>query len=240
MAEKTPAPLSGRKVAIATPLHDGRFAYQYVMALLPSFRLLRDLGAEPELKVMAFASLITQARNEMCAEFWRSDATDMVFIDSDIGWRPGDLVRLLLHPVPVVAGVYQRKSAKLDFTVAFADGGRVTRDPDTRLIAADRVGAGFLRIRRDAMAQMIDAYTDLAYRYRPSGGGEDRDACALFDTALTNGRYVGEDFAFCDRWRALGGTVWVDPEIALQHIGSHVYDATLMQALSPSKGKGKG
>jgi hypothetical protein len=231
-------PLAGRKVSIATPLGDGKFVYQYVVALLPSFRLLRDLGAEPELKVMAFASLITQARNEMVADFWRSDATDMVFIDADIGWNPPDLVRLLLHPVPVVAGVYPRKSDKLDFTVAFGDGGRVTRDGKTGLIAADRVGAGFLRMSRAAIGQLREANPDLMYTYKPHGSREQLEACALFDTALTDGRYVGEDFAFCDRWRAIGGTVWVDPEISLQHIGSRTFDASLKQALTPSKPAG--
>ena len=30
---------------------------------------------------------------------------------------------------------------------------------------------------------------------------------------------MSEDFAFCDRWRALGGTVWVDLTLGLNHTG---------------------
>lgn len=33
--------------------------------------------------------------------------------------------------------------------------------------------------------------------------------------------HAGEDFAFCDRWRALGGEVWVDLTEGVNHVGSY-------------------
>ena len=44
---------------------------------------------------------------------------------------------------------------------------------------------------------------------------------ALFDTmidALT-GEYLSEDYAFCKRWRAIGGEIWVDLQSKLTHVG---------------------
>ena len=59
-------------------------------------------------------------RNKLVAKFLASQHTDMLFIDSDLAWSAADLLKLLACDVPLVAGVYQRKSlTKLDFTVKF-------------------------------------------------------------------------------------------------------------------------
>ena len=80
------------------------------------------------------------------AETWL-DFTDLVFIDSDVVWQPADLMRLLAWPVPLVAGVYQRKSSKLDFAVKF--GTKIGARGE--LVTAERAGPGFMRIRRDCL-----------------------------------------------------------------------------------------
>jgi hypothetical protein len=35
------------------------------------------------------------------------------------------------------------------------------------------------------------------------------------------GIYLSEDFAFCHRWRALGGKIWLDTASKLTHTGAH-------------------
>jgi hypothetical protein len=50
---------------------------------------------------------------------------------------------------------------------------------------------------------------------------------AFFDTMIdpeTN-RYLSEDYAFCRRWQKLNqdNKVWLDPSIALDHVGNHVF-----------------
>ena len=34
-----------------------------------------------------------------------------------------------------------------------------------------------------------------------------------------NGAYVSEDYAFCRRWRNLGGEIWLDLDSRLTHTG---------------------
>ena len=48
---------------------------------------------------------------------------------------------------------------------------------------------------------------------------------AFFDTSITeiSKRYLSEDYTFCRRWQKLGGEIWLDPEIKLNHIGHHVF-----------------
>ena len=43
--------------------------------------------------------------------------------------------------------------------------------------------------------------------------------------------YLSEDYAFCRRWRDLGGDIWADFEARLTHVGHTAYSGSLLQAL---------
>lgn len=217
-----------RHALIGTPTLDGTVHVAYLQSLLGTQRLLLEKRWQFSMRFILQESLVMRARNLLVADFMDSDASDLIMIDADIGWHAPDVLKLLRHDVPVVAGVYQRKSeTKLDFTVKFPPG-NVQRDPQSHLLKAERVGTGFLRLRRDALETMIAKYPDLEYR-----DASGRILHCLFDTSLANGRFCGEDFTFCDRWRAIGGDVWVDPDIRLSHIGSKTFDKSLWDALRP-------
>ena len=44
-----------------------------------------------------------------------------------------------------------------------------------------------------------------------------------FDTSIREGRYMSEDWNFCENWRDLGGKVWLDTKVQLGHTGSYMY-----------------
>jgi hypothetical protein len=46
---------------------------------------------------------------------------------------------------------------------------------------------------------------------------------------LKNGEFCGEDYTFCDRWRAIDGKVWVDKDIALRHVGTTTHTGSLRE-----------
>ncbi len=215
---------------IGTPCYDGSLGVGYVRSLIDTERALRGAGIPLGMHFTVQNSLITHARNEVVAAFLASDATDLLFIDSDIAWQASDVLRLLRYDAPMVAGVYRRKTEAASYVVRFPDRESVTRDRETGLVQASRVGAGFLRLRRDALERMVEAYADL--RYRPDGADEDTPPHhALFDTAMIDGTFCGEDWTFCARWRAIGGTVWVDPAIPLVHVGRAEFAGRLADAL---------
>ena len=56
-----------------------------------------------------------------------------------------------------------------------------------------------------------------------------------------SGRYLSEDYAFCRRWRDIGGKIWVDLQCKLLHLGQHNFrgfwffdKARVTQALAES------
>ena len=46
---------------------------------------------------------------------------------------------------------------------------------------------------------------------------------ALFDTMIDEGRYLSEDYTFCRRWQRMGGKIYVDPNIILDHVGTYTF-----------------
>ena len=212
---------------IATPSLDGQVSVHYTGALVRTMALLARQGRHAEIGFEIGNSLIADARNKLVSRFLASDASDLVFIDSDLSWSAEDLLRLLSHPQPFVAGVYQRKSrTKIDFAVKF--GPAISMDAGG-LMEVERVGTGFMRLRRDALERMIAAHPE--WRLRNPSVPDDPNFHALFDTTIVDGQFIGEDFTFCDRWRALGGRVLVDPSINFAHHGSAAFDEPLLKYL---------
>ena len=213
---------------IATPCLDGNVNAHYAASLVRSVTVLQQRGwRSPQIDFEIGNSLIADARNKLVARFLASDASDLVFIDSDLSWSAEDLLRLASIDAPFVAGVYQRKSrAKIDFAVKF--GPAIGLDAQ-RLMAVERVGTGFMRLRRDCLEAMVAAHPDLRLKH-PSNPA-DGHFHALFDTRIVDGEFIGEDFTFCDRWRAIGGQVLIDPAINLSHHGAAANDEPLLKYL---------
>jgi hypothetical protein len=214
-----------QKVFIATPVNEPKLVIGYVQSLLSTQLALRHAGIKSEIVFETQCSLVIAGRNSLVADFLASDATDMVFIDSDISWKPEDLIRLLQHPVPVVAGIYRKKAPEPIFAVEFENPNSIESNAKTGLLKATGVATGFLRLRRDCLEAMVKAYPEL--KITSSG----QEQYALFDTMLQNGQMVSEDYTFCRRWTAIGGTIWVDPSIDLGHHGMTGYSGSFLSAL---------
>lgn len=210
-----------RSVLIATPVgNDLRVVALYALSLVGWTRALSAAGIESEVHLALSVSLLVEARNKILDQFMNSRHTDLMLIDSDISGPDDAVLRLVQHPVPFVAVPYRRKSSRgPDFLVNFS--GKPERDKDNGLFAADTVGAGFMRLRRQAITTMMKAYPDLTYTQNG------RSCVGLFDTRILNNGFQGEDYVFCERWRAIGETLWLDLDIPLRHWGMGSFGGTV-------------
>ena len=166
------------------------------------------------------------------------DATDLVMIDSDVGWEPGGLNKLLTHDVDLVAGAYPKREDPITFMFRSArdDGQALMGAPETGLIEVWGMPGGFMRIRRSAVERMVAHYgPELTALCNTSPGGS---VCRLFDPywirTPTGNRVLAEDYAFCQRWRDIGGQIFMDASISMAHIGSKAFAGQLGQWMQTS------
>jgi|WetSurMetagenome_2_1015567.scaffolds.fasta_scaffold19130_4 hypothetical protein len=233
-------------VWLAIPSYTGQVHLATMRSLLVDALGLIEHGWRFSLIDESGNALIAHCRAIMLAQFLASDATDIVMIDFDVAWEQGALVSLLERKADFVAGVYPHRVDPESYSVRWlpdADGrGLVARNPETGepqnggLIEVEGVPAGFLRLSRKAVQAIVDANPDLRFASPPSPNGE---AWAVFDSHKEpdHGAYWGEDFSFCKRYRDTGGSVWMDPELKLHHVGYKTFSGKIGDWLKAGKWK---
>lgn len=157
---------------------------------------------------------ISHARAKMLRKALDAKADVIVFLDYDLSWGKGDLLKLIETPGDVVAGTYRFKKDEEEYMgrlVAGEDGKPILRDDGC--IKAEWIPAGFLKITTDAVHRFMAAHPELCFgpRYAP--------CVDLFNHGAFDGLWWGEDYAFSRRWNALGGEIWVIPDLDLTHHG---------------------
>jgi len=91
------------------------------------------------------------------------------------------------------------------------------------IIKLHDAGTGFMMIKREAILKMIKAYPEFKYNNDVNINNDSlKDHFyAMFDTMIdpVDRRYLSEDYTFCRRWQEIGGDIWLDPSISLNHYG---------------------
>ena len=106
--------LRKNKLFVATPMYGGMSHGMYVKSCLDLQALCANYGVEVRFSFIFNESLITRARNYLVDEFLRSDCTHLMFIDSDIGFDPNDVIALSVIAAEgtdkhIVCGPYPKK-----------------------------------------------------------------------------------------------------------------------------------
>lgn len=208
------------------PCFGGALSAATLHGLLAAQRALLRAGIGFDCATTTNESLVTRARNSIVAHFLVSECSHLFFVDADIGFGADSVLRILAHDRPVMGGLYRLKRPEAVVWAAEWErgpDGAIPTDPRTGAARVLSIGTGFLCLRRDALERMTAAYPEL--RYVPHGAPPraawEGQCYALFEAGVdpATRRYVGEDYMFCARWRSLGGEIWCDPAILLDHHG---------------------
>jgi hypothetical protein len=223
--------LKGVSLYLSTPSGAGEYDRRYVRALMQTTEMVRSAGGEIDWGEMPYCADLSLARNRIMGAFLKSRHTHMLMVDDDMGWAPHDVLRLLETKLDCVGGAGPKKSYPLKFCIySKDDNGRDLVgefSEATQTLEVTGIGTGFLMVTRACIERMVGAYPEL--RFDP---GEGQTEYGLFDPIITPLRTrLSDDFAFCYRWRKIGGKVHAMPSIRLAHVGAHTFEGSLLDAM---------
>lgn len=200
-------------------------------------------GVQTTVRMIGNESLVTRARNMMTADFLKTDATHMLFVDADILFNPSDIFEMMDANKDVVCGIYAKKSINwerlhdkefasepicqrgIDFNINFDQKDVRFSGKFCKVLDA---ATGLMLIKRQAIEKL---YTDHPYlnciNDMPDSGMQMSGYCAIFDCMIDpdSRRYLSEDYAFCRRAQWSGLEVWAMMSCVTGHIGSMHVDA---------------
>lgn len=225
--------LQATRIHFCIPCYGGQINEGCFISMLKYMATAQRFGLNFTIDTMVNESLVCRARNSLVAKmlYFEPKSTHLMFIDADIGFEPESIFKLLLSDKDIVGGLYPKKALPISYVV--------NRVPDAEkngnLVEVMNLGTGFMLIKRDVLEKMIAANPDLHYmdaigldpKYDPF-------KYALFDTEIDpdTREYLSEDYLFCKRWRAMGGKIWADLSITLNHIGHFTFRGDATQLLS--------
>jgi hypothetical protein len=230
------------RLMIGTPMYGGQCQAHYLFSMLNLTRSAAEQNLDLNFQFTTTESLITRARTHIANTFLRSTCSHLLFVDADIGFQPQHVTQLLSHDLPLVCGGYPAKHIDWHHVAQAAKSGvpghelkhhasayiynRLIPQPSNTppgLIEVLNAGTGFMLIARsvfETLAPLVPKYQNNQFDNAHSENLE------FFSTAIKHNILLSEDHYFCDLWRSVGGRIFVDPTIHLQHVGSHVYESS--------------
>ena len=185
--------LKKRKLFVATPMYGGQCTGMFAKSCADLSALCTSYGIPLQFYFLFNESLITRARNYCADEFMRSDSAHLMFIDSDIGFDPKDVIALMAlqanepEKYDIIGGPYPKKCISWEKIKLAVDKGIADEDPNvlekfvgdfvfnpkggTQTIQISEpcevleIGTGFMMVTKEAMTKFKDKYPQ--YHYKP-------------------------------------------------------------------------
>lgn len=206
--------LQKKKLFVATPMYGGACAGMYARSIADLSAICAKYEIPLQLYYLFNESLITRARNYCVDEFLRSDATHLMFIDSDIGFNPQDVIALLAlqtdeSEYDIIGGPYPKKCISWEKIKIAVDKGFADEDPNNlekfvgdyvfnpkggakeipinQPVEVMELGTGFMMIRRKTFDVYKEAYPHLSYKpdhVRTAAFDGSREIHAYFDCII--------------------------------------------------------
>lgn len=183
--------LRKNKLFLATPMYGGMCAGMFARSVADLAALCTHYGIPLQMYFLFNESLITRARNYCVDEFMRSDATHLMFIDSDIGFNPNDVIALMAlsrddSPYDIIGGPYPKKCISWEKIKLAVDKGMADNDPNVlekfvgdyvfnpksgagsipigEPVEVLEIGTGFLMARKNTFEKFKEKFPNYSYK----------------------------------------------------------------------------
>ena len=169
---------------------------------------------------------ISAARATMLRKSLDAKVDVIVFIDHDVSWDAGDLLKLIETDGDYVVGTYRFKKDEEEYM-----GQLLSDDEGKPIVRTDgalktfSAPAGFMKITPKTVNLMTEHYPELCY------GDRHTPHFDFFNHGAHKHVWYGEDYAACRRWLEIGQDIWTIPDMNIVHNGDKPYPGNLHQFL---------
>lgn len=225
---------------IGTPMYGGKCTAHYTFSNLNLSRIAKENNLNLNYQFTTTESLITRGRNAIVKTFLNSNCSHLLFIDADIGFDPQDVIKLLNYDLDIVCAGYPAKFIDWNSVYRAAQIGVAPHqlqmyaspyiynklengEHKGNLIEVVESGTGFMLIKRLVFEKMKD---HVPYYIANQFNTTAECVHEYFATSIQDQLLLSEDYHFCRKWRSMGGKVYVDKSIILDHIGDMVFTSS--------------
>ena len=151
---------------ICIPAYDNKLNIDSSFALANLAIKAKEMGFQLYLTHLSGCSLITKARNSLVADFLKSDADTLLFVDADVVVTADAILRLMALSIgkDITAGIYPRRGMDRKFFLDYYldENGALEFDANG-LLRVKRIGTGFMMIQRHVIETMIANHPEWSY-----------------------------------------------------------------------------
>lgn len=200
-------------ILVAMPIYDGKVPAEVVKALLMERTAAQLLGDDLIIEFLSGCSHPGLGRNQLAQAFMDSPHERLIFLDSDVTWEVGQLVKLAHYPTDFVGACYRYKKDEEEYPIHWLP------DPENKGLYSNEFGlievaalpGGFMSLSRNVFEKLKAAHPDREFDHMG------HKMHCYFEMPFINSRLSGEDGFFCKSWCDIGGKIYLDPMIALTH-----------------------
>jgi hypothetical protein len=244
-----------RNILIGLPTMGGSMKTGTALSIVDAVRALEMRGISTYIHNIDSAEIVT-SRDMMANMVLHSNEWDaLLFIDSDMAFRPELIIKLLEADAEVAAAACPRRQLDLgrfaaasqahgdmdkaiaqasDFTVNFSwkDDAPTEVPVQNGFVKASAVGMAIALIGKSALTALVQA--KLVEKRRDLSSGTGAPCYSFFEIVSPRGGRLGEDYSFCYRWTARlkrDLLVCIDEEVT--HIGHYPFKARFSALSNP-------
>lgn len=199
------------KIFVAIPIYDGSLSAIVAKCLMEEHAVARGVGDEFQVKFLPGCSHPAMGRNQLAQDFLDSGCDRMFFLDADITWEIGEIIKLCHAPWDFVGGVYRYKKAIESYPVGWLPPEEHRPAPHKDLIEVQTLPGGFVSLSRNVFEQIKKSNPNDSYEHFG------KVSHCYFDMPFDGTRLWGEDARFCKKWRETGGRIYLKPDLTLGH-----------------------
>lgn len=202
------------KISVGLPVYDNQVSVRQVACLLTESSLALMNGDSLNVRFLGSCTNLAFGRNHLVREFLESGDDKLVFLDGDVTFEQGDLLRIAHQPVDFVGGAYRVKEEKERYPINLL---QEPRPPGPNgLVEVGMLPTGFLALSRKVFDDFKAHYPGREYTI-----GDKRTYC-YFQIPYHGQSLFTEDAYFCKEWREMGGKLYLDPEMTLTHWNGNI------------------